>query len=232
MLIFKPPVLKVGGIMRNVKRLVSVFLLLASVSCAAFANTDSNLSADVALKKLKEGNAHFVSSKMVHPDESVSRRKELRTGQHPFVAILSCSDSRVPPEIIFDQGLGDIFEIRNAGNVLDDHVIGSIEYAVVHAGVKLVLVMGHEDCGAVKATLGHSHESIYIESLTKTIEPAARISKGEGAELINNTAINHAKMTVKKILESDPIISEYVEKHGVKVIPAMYHLDSGKVDFF
>ena len=95
----------------------------------------------------------FINNKLKHPDEDLKRRKEALKGQHPFAVILSCSDSRVPLEIIFDQGIGDIFEIKNAGNVLDDHVIGSIEYAVMHCGVKLVVIMGHQDCGAIAATL-------------------------------------------------------------------------------
>lgn len=206
-------------------------LILASSSMPCFANEHNGLPANEALEKLIVGNKHFVTTRMKHPDESKKRRAELEKGQHPFVAILSCSDSRVPPEIIFDQGLGDIFEIRNAGNVVDDHVIGSIEYAVVHAGVKLVVVMGHEDCGAVKATIGHSKESTYIESLTKAIEPAVKISKGDGSELATDTAKNNAKMAVENIINSDPIISEYVKCHGVKVIPALYHIHTGVVEF-
>ncbi len=217
--------------MKNIKKLVSIFTIIAALSTAAFAHSEPNLSANQAIKKLKEGNNRFVSSKMVHPDETVQRRKELQSGQHPFVAILSCSDSRVPPEIIFDQGLGDLFEIRNAGNVLDDHVIGSIEYAVVHAGVNLVVVMGHEDCGAVKATIANAHDSVFIESLVQSIEPALKVSCGNGKELIDNVVKNHVEMTVKKIVSSDPIIADAVKNKGLKVIPAIYHLGSGKVEF-
>ena len=93
-------------------------------------------------------------------------------GQRPFVIVLSCSDSRVPPELIFDQGLGDIFEIRNAGNVLNPHVIGSIEYAVMHCGVKLIVIMGHQDCGAINATLSGVSETKYIQALEDSIKPA------------------------------------------------------------
>lgn len=207
-------------------------LVVAGFNMPCFANEHSGLPANEALIKLQSGNKHFVSTRMKHPDETRERRAELEKGQHPFVAILSCSDSRVPPEVIFDQGLGDIFEIRNAGNVVDDHVIGSIEYAVVHAGVKLVVVMGHEDCGAVKATIGKAAESTYIESLTKAIEPAVKISKGTGNDLVTDTAKNNAKMAVDNILKSDPIISDYVNNHGVKVIPAIYHLHTGVVEFF
>ncbi len=218
--------------MKTIVKVTVLSILSLTLGLSSMASSDCCQTADQALAKLKEGNKHFVTHRMKHPDETITRRKELQKGQHPFVAILSCSDSRVPPEIIFDQGLGDIFEIRNAGNVLDDHVIGSLEYAVAHAGVKLIVVMGHDDCGAVKATLGHAHESIYIQSLTQSIEPAAKISKGKGDALVNETAKNHAKLTVAQILKSDPIIADYVETKGVKVIPAIYHLDSGQVEFF
>lgn len=206
-------------------------LIVTCLSSPCFSSENAGMPAKEALEKLKLGNKHFVESRMSHPDETIERRQELEKGQHPFVAILSCSDSRVPPEIIFDQGLGDIFEIRNAGNVVDKHVIGSIEYAIVHAGVKLVVVMGHEDCGAVRATLGHVKESEYIESLTKSIQPAVKISKGTGEDLVTEIAKNHAKMTVKAIVNSDHIICDYVKKRGVMVVPAIYHLHTGIVEF-
>lgn len=215
------------------KSRIVLFLVLAisAFKLSCFANEAPGISAADAINKLQEGNKRFVNARMKHPDESKKRRSELEKGQHPFVAVLSCSDSRVPPEIIFDQGLGDIFEIRNAGNVVDEHVIGSIEYAIVHAGVKLVVVMGHEDCGAVKATIGHSKESCYIESLTKMIDPAVKISKGTGSDLVTDAAKNNAKLAVNNIIKSDSIISDYVNTHGVKIVPAIYHIHTGVVEF-
>ena len=141
--------------MNNVTKVILTLAIMLFAN-GAFANEVKNLSADEALLKLKQGNNHFVHVHMKHPDETKHRREELVKGQHPFVAILSCSDSRVPSEIIFDQGLGDIFSIRNAGNVLDEHIIGSIEYAVYHLGIKLVVVMGHQECGAVNAAISDS----------------------------------------------------------------------------
>lgn len=222
---------KVWNFMKKFTTILFLSFIVAGFNMTCFASEHSGMPANEALEKLQIGNNHFVHVRMKHPDETKKRREELEKGQHPFVAILSCSDSRVPPEIIFDQGLGDIFEIRNAGNVVDEHVIGSIEYAVVHAGVKLVVVMGHEDCGAVKATIGHVKESNYIESLTKAIEPAVKVSQGTGNELVTDTAKNSAKMAVENILKSDPIISEYVKSHGVKVVPAIYHIHTGVVEF-
>lgn len=217
--------------MKNFTKFLSIFSIFIALQISVSASEYNNLTAEEALNKLEAGNKHFVNMKLEHPDVSKKRRHELEKSQHPFVAILSCSDSRVPPEIIFDQGLGDIFEIRNAGNVKDDQVIGSIEYAIVHLGVKLVVIMGHEDCGAVKAALAHNHESKYIESLTGAIEPAINISKGKGAQLAFNTAKNHAKLTAKSMIEEDPILSDYIKNHDVKIIPAFYHINSGKVEF-
>lgn len=154
-------------------------------------------------------------------------------GQHPFVAILTCSDSRVPAEIIFDQGLGDIFEIRNAGNVLDNHVIGSVEYAVAHLGVKLVIVMGHEDCGAVTATVNNVDESKYINSLIKSIKPALKQYEKEhqcGCKL-TNVIKNNAVINANKLTEKDGLLKDYVQNKGLKIVPAYYHLDSGEVEF-
>ena len=209
--------------------LLTVISLLAFAGCV-FATDASNLSAKDALNNLKAGNERFVKMKLQHPDESVERRHEMVKGQHPFVAVLSCSDSRVPTEIIFDQGLGDIFVIRNAGNVLDEHVLGSIEYAVEHLGVNLVVVLGHESCGAVGAAMAHSKETKAIESLKKAIEPAVELCKKQHKDSYENIIKTHAILDVQKINE-DNDLSEYFKNHSVQVIPAYYHLDSGVVEF-
>lgn len=209
---------------------LSLILALMLIGNISFANEVKNLSSTEALLKLKEGNARFIKSSMIHPDETKARRYELVNGQHPFVAILSCSDSRVPTEIIFDQGLGDIFVIRNAGNVLDEHVLGSIEYAVEHLGINLVVVMGHESCGAVEAALSHDKESKAIESLKKAIEPAVCNCKKHGNFSYENVVKEHARMAVCGILK-DKDLREYMKKHNVKIIPAYYNLHTGAVEF-
>ena len=153
-------------------------------------------------------------------------------GQHPFVVILSCSDSRVPPELIFDQGLGDIFEIRNAGNVLDDHIIGSIEYAVMHCGVKLIVIMGHQDCGAIAATLSGVSETKYIQALEDSIQPAVEQCKLKGLEVNSDNVVKaHVMQDIEELMEQDVELGKYMKEHNVKIVPAYYHLDSGKVDF-
>ncbi len=212
------------------KKLILVFTM-CFFALGAFANEVNNLSSDEAMLKLTEGNARFATRHLKHPDISKRRQGEMLKGQHPYVAILSCSDSRVPPEIIFDQGLGDIFEIRNAGNVLDTHIIGSIEYAVVHLGVKLVVIMGHQDCGVINAAMSGGKESEFIESLKKPIANAIEECKKQNMLTPDNVVKVHVKNEVKSLLQQDRELNEYVKKHNVKIIPAFYHLDSGKVEF-
>ena len=173
--------------MKKITTTILLSLALLANTSLCFANETENISARKALKKLIEGNERFINSKLQHPDADLQTRKEALKGQHPFAVILSCSDSRVPLEIIFDQGIGDIFEIKNAGNVLDEHVIGSIEYAVMHCGVKLVLIMGHQDCGAIAATLSGVSETKYIQSLEDSILQL-KIAKSKDWKLIPTTS--------------------------------------------
>lgn len=206
-------------------------LLITANTCLANHNSE-NLSAEEALEKLVQGNKRFVELEQKHPDEDKKRRKEMLKGQHPFVVILSCSDSRVPPELIFDQGLGDIFEIRNAGNVLDEHVIGSIEYAVMHCGVKLIVIMGHQDCGAIAATLSGVSETKYIKSLEDSIQPAVEDCKKKGLEVNSDNVVKaHVQQDINELLSQDTELVKYMKEHNVKIIPAYYHLDTGVVDF-
>lgn len=219
--------------MKKIIYLTSLALALSFNVNASFANHDiDNLSADVAIEKLQQGNERFMKSHSKHPDESKKRRKEMLKGQHPFVVILSCSDSRVPLEIIFDQGIGDLFEIRNAGNVLNEHVIGSIEYAVMHCGVKLIVIMGHQDCGAIAATLSGVSETKYIKALEDSIQPAIEDCKEKGIEVNSDNVVKaHVMQDIKELLEQDTELVKYMKDHDVKIVPAYYHLDSGKVEF-
>ena len=217
------------------KKMLSLLGLIGALVFSvntSFAHNIDNLSADEALKKLKQGNKRFVQLHQKHPDESKQRRQEMLKGQHPFAVILSCSDSRVPLELIFDQGIGDLFEIRNAGNVLDDHVIGSIEYAVMHCGVKLIVIMGHQDCGAINATLSGVSETKYIKSLEDSIEPAIEQCKLKGLEVNSDNVVKeHVMQDIQELMEQDHDLVKYVKEHKVKIVPAYYHLDTGKVDF-
>lgn len=185
---------------------------------------------DEAMKKLIEGNSRFVGAKPVHPDQTASIREELAKGQKPFAVILTCSDSRVPPEIVFDQGLGDLFVIRVAGNIVDDN--GSIEYAAEHLGTRLVVVLGHERCGAVDATLKGGEAPGHIASLVKAIKPAVDKGKKEKGDPLENSIKNNTLSVAQKIRNSKPLLDELVKEGKLKVVSARYDLDDGRVVFF
>ena len=174
-----------------------------------------------ALDLLKEGNNRFVSGAMTPKDDYAELREKLSAGQQPFAVVLCCSDSRVAPEIIFDQKLGDLFVIRNAGNVVDKHVLGSIEYAVEHLGTPLVIVMGHSCCGAVTATrLGEALPD-NIMAIARRIKPSINTTDG-----IDDNARRHAKR-MAKLIQGDPVV-HHVE---AKVVAAFYDIQSGKVEW-
>ncbi len=214
------------------KKLAILLMLLAIMGIKTQASEVKGIPADEALAKLKAGNERFTSLKVKHPDENKKRREEMRKGQHPFVVILSCSDSRVPLELIFDQGLGDIFEIRNAGNVLNDHVIGSIEYAVMHCGVKLIVIMGHQDCGAIAATLSGKSETKYIKALEDSIQPAIEKCKKDNLEINSDNVVKeHVQQDIEELLTEDSELVKYMKEHDVKIVPAYYSIETGKVEF-
>ncbi len=214
------------------KRIIPVLFILFIGLQGFCTGAVESLPADEALNKLKAGNERFVKMRVKHPDETKQRREEMRAGQHPFVAILSCSDSRVPLELIFDQGLGDIFEIRNAGNVLNDHVIGSIEYAVMHCGVKLVVIMGHQDCGAIAATLSGKSETKYIKALEDSIQPAIDKCKKDNLEITSDNVVKeHVIQDIDELMAEDDALVKYMKENNVKIIPAYYSIDTGRVDF-
>ena len=174
-----------------------------------------------ALQSLKSGNERFITGNLSNKGTYAEDRKALCAGQHPFAVVLCCSDSRVAPEIIFDQKLGDLFVIRNAGNVIDKHVLGSIEYAVEHLGSSLVVVMGHSSCGAVTATrLGEALPD-NIMAIARRIRPSINTADG-----IDDNARRHATR-MAKLIQRDPIV-----KHlNVHVVSAFYNIGNGKVEW-
>ena len=190
----------------------------------------NKLSWHEALAKLKEGNQHFVEDKLDGKLQNSSRRNELVTGQHPSAIILSCSDSRVVPEFTFDTGLGELFVIRVAGNVANVSSLASIEYAIAHLNVKLIVVLAHESCGAITAALGkhNSIEEKNFRHLFRYIAPAMRAVQ---EKTIDNVVKKNAELTSLAIYKNSQIISKEVDSNEVKIIHAYYHLDSGKVDF-
>lgn len=186
-----------------------------------------------SLTKLIDGNKRFVSGELAKKDIGESRRQELTKGQQPFATVLSCSDSRVAPEIIFDQGLGDIFIVRVAGNVVEPTTLGSIEYGVEHLHTPLLVILGHESCGAVKAALeAKGKPEGNLGAILKKIMPAvntARKAKKDTSETLNIAIQENMKNTYKEVMKSK-IVRELVHEGKLKVIGAEYYLGTGKFE--
>lgn len=195
----------------------------------------TSLDAEGAWRKLAEGNHRFVTGHQTHPHESLRWRESLVQGQHPFAVVLGCADSRVPPELVFDHGLGDLFTIRAAGEVLDNSVLGSVEYAVEHLGVPLVVVLGHAKCGAVSATVdvvrGRAEVSGEVSVLVRSIEPAVLSTPADAdeARFLAAAVDNQARRVASLMLERSVTLRTAVNHHGVKVVAASYQLETGAV---
>ena len=186
------------------------------------------ITPDEALNRLKAGNERFVSSKDSTSKPVAARRAETATGQNPFATIVGCADSRTAPEIVFDQGIGDLFVIRTAGNLVDDYALGSIEYAVEHLGVRLIVVLGHERCGAVTAALASASAPGHINALVRDIQPAVAATKGrEGDKLANAIHENDAAVAAK--IRKQAQLGELSAQ--VRVVEAYDDLDTGKVEW-
>ncbi|MEZ7892169.1 MAG: carbonic anhydrase [Candidatus Wallbacteria bacterium] len=216
-----------------ISSLTAAAILLSSQQYAfsKSAETVPAVKPGAAIEKLLEGNNRFVSGRVEHPNQSGERRTDVfKNGQHPYAVILTCSDSRVPPEVLFDCGIGDIFVIRTAGNVIDDVSIGSIEYAVEHLGTPIVIVMGHKKCGAVDATIAGGEIPGHIKSIAAQIKPAVLKAKASGGEVLDNAVKNNVELIVEKLKHSKPIISEFAETGKVQIIGAYYDLENGKVE--
>ncbi|PKL42297.1 MAG: carbonic anhydrase [Candidatus Riflebacteria bacterium HGW-Riflebacteria-1] len=187
------------------------------------------VSSEVARQKLADGNKRYVVARQAHPNQTAERRAEIAAGQKPFAAILSCADSRVPPEVIFDQGLGDLFVVRLAGNILEDAALGSLEYSVEHLGVNHIMVLGHERCGAVQAAVKGGEAPGSIGSLVKAIQPAVDKVRSQPGDLVDNVVRANVAMVVQQLKSSEPLLAEFVKKGKLTVDGAVYDLDDGKV---
>lgn len=211
--------------------------VLAAGAPAASADEDASkkLDAEGSWRKLAEGNKRFVEGHQTHPHESLQWREQLTKGQHPFACVVGCADSRVPPELLFDEGFGDLFTIRAAGEVLDTSVLGSVEYAVEHLEVPLVVVLGHASCGAVSATIdvvrGRAEVSGDISTLVRAIEPAVLATPPDRDDktFLARCVDNQAKRVASLMVERSVTIRTAVRHHGLKVVAASYQLDTGAV---
>jgi len=182
------------------------------------------------LRKLIEGNKRYMASHLIHPDQSSERRFELKHGQHPFAIILGCSDSRVPPEVLFDQGLGDLYVVRVAGNVLDQMIVASIEYAVLHLNVKLIMVMGHSQCGAVQATCNHDQLEGHLPSLTFALNAAFNKAKDLPGDLTENVTLANVDLVTEELKQTGAHFPEMIKQGKLTIVPAYYHIGTGKVE--
>jgi carbonic anhydrase len=185
---------------------------------------------DEALQKLIVGNRRYASGRPAHPNQSIDRRTEVVKGQEPFAVIVGCSDSRIPPEIIFDQGLGDIFVIRVAGNIVDDAALGSIEYAVDHLGSRLIFVLGHGKCGAVSATVQGGEAHGHIGSIVKSIIPAVEKAKTQPGDLLDNSIKSNVRLVASQIESSKPVLSKAANEGKIRIVGGYYNIETGVVD--
>lgn len=201
-------------------------------------NTDLNeqpvTTPQQALDRLKAGNLRYVENRTVDPNQSQQRRIDIAQSQKPFATILGCVDSRVPPELIFDRGLGDLFVIRSAGQVLDDAVVGSLEFGIAELDTMLLVVLGHERCGAVKATIEsiEHHQTLpgSMAALAEAIRPAVEQTAGQAGDHLDNAV--HANITlVSQRLQTSPILSSAISQGKLQIVGAYYDLDSGIVTF-
>ena len=217
--------------MRTTSKL-SFLATIAYLSVAAFVvaadHPAASVSADTALAKLKEGNLRFATSEVSQSKPTAARRAETAQAQHPFAIIVACADSRSAPELVFDQNLGDLFVIRTAGNLVDDHALGSIEYAVAHLGARLIVVLGHARCGAVKAALESDHAPGHIESLVRDIQPAVKAAKGKPGDPLSATVAENARQVAAQI-KAKAALGDLAKE--VRILFAIYDLDTGKIEW-
>jgi len=188
---------------------------------------------DEALQKLMDGNKRYVSGSLMKKDLSDTKRKELAKGQKPFAIVVTCSDSRVPPELLFDQGLGNIFVIRVAGNVVDPIVLGSIEYGAEHLNAPLLFILGHSKCGAVTATIEAKGEPEgNIGAIVKKIMPAAEKAKKKGGtkdEILETAIQENVKNVYSDVMKKSKIVPHLVEEGKLKIAAGEYDITTGKV---
>ena len=220
------------------------FLTFASVSPVAQAQgqmaltqeAQDGISPDRAIEMLKEGNARFMADDMLDRDHS-DFVSATATGQYPHAVVLGCIDSRVPPELVFDQGVGDIFSVRIAGNFVNTDILGSMEFATAVAGSKVIVVLGHTSCGAVKGACDHvemgnlTHLLSNIMPAVYGVEEVIGERSSKNTKFVNDVAHTNVELTVQNILDRSTVISDLVEAGKVKVVGAMHDVETGKVTF-
>lgn len=187
---------------------------------------------DNPIDKLIAGNRRFSKNNLSHTNQDTKRRNELTSGQNPFAAFVCCSDSRVPPEIIFDCGLGDLFITRVAGNIITGEILGSLEYASEHLGVKLIVVLGHKRCGAVQASVNGGTIHGNIGNLVRAIFPAVLNTKDVKGDSVDNAVRENVRLNVENIKNQSHVLEEIIREGKLNITGAYYDLDTGEVEFF
>jgi carbonic anhydrase len=205
---------------------VALFTLQLSVLAAD--HPDASVTADAALANLKEGNVRFATHEVSQGKPNAAKRAETAETQRPFAIVVACADSRTSPELIFDHNIGDLFVVRTAGNLVDDYGLGSIEYAVNHLGARLIVVVGHDGCGAVKAALASDTAPGHVESLVRAIQPAVSAVKGKEGDPLHLAIAENAHLMAEKI-RSQADFGELAK--DVRIVCGVYNLDTGKVEW-
>ncbi|MCY0095965.1 carbonic anhydrase [Hoeflea ulvae] len=216
---------------------LAVALTATAAGSRAFAQTDETPPAtpDLALQRLIDGNARYVANTAINTDHSASRSAR-SLGQQPFAAVVACSDSRVVPELIFDQGPGDLFVVRVAGNFINEDGLASLEYSAAILGIKTIVVLGHTSCGAVGATITSIQDNIlppgHLPSLVDAIRPAVYdVMHGKPSDLLAAATAQNAKLNAEKAAAAGPILSEFHASGKIKSAAAVYDIATGKVEF-
>lgn len=181
------------------------------------------------VQRLIEGNRRWASGAPTHPQQSAARRAQVAEAQQPFAVIVSCADSRVPPELVFDQGVGDLFVVRAAGEVVDAVALGSIEFAVANLGASVIVVLGHERCGAVDAALNGADVPGQIAALLAAITPNLSRAHGGGAEALDAAVRDQVHAVVRQLRGAGPVLAPRVQDGSLRVVGAVYDLDTAQV---
>ena len=210
---------------------IAGILMVALALIADVRVQDKPPSAADVLAELKAGNEHHATKHYQHPHQTAARQRELTTTQHPHATILSCADSRVAPEIVFDQGLGDLFDVRVAGNIAGDAEIASIEYAADHLGVPVLVVLGHQRCGAVTAATDLGEAPGHLPVLIAAIRPAVEQARGMPGDAIDNAVRINVENVVRQLTGSQPVLAGLTAAGRLQVVGAVYSLDTGKIEW-
>lgn len=201
------------------------------------AQTQASITPDIAIEMLKAGNQRFVNNKKINRD-LLKQVKETADGQYPFAAVVSCIDSRIPTEVIFDKGIGDIFNARIAGNIVNEDILGSLEFACKLAGAKAIVVMGHTGCGAVKGACDDAQLGNLTQMLDK-IKPAVELTPTDEGEprnsantsFVNKVADKNVELTIQNIKKKSAVLNEMLQQGELAIIGAMYHVETGEITF-